>query len=383
MKIVHLISGLKIGGAESALLNFLSKVVNDEDEHLVICFHHGVNVEKIERIGFRVYQVRGFFFRYDIVCFLRLKKLIKTLNPAIIHTACWSANIFGRIVGYQLKIPVICDIHGNSFDEGWFRNWLDRLTVGVPEKFIAVSDGARDSFLQNIINKVKSKKLLATRLVTIKNGVDFEAVYKTAEQNKLMRQTFGLDVHDFVIGAVGRLEPIKSYDILLRAFALFKARLLCDNVKLCIVGDGSQRDYLRQLSKQLNIETAVVFVGERSDAVCFYPLFDCFALSSQSEGLSIALLEAMCFGLPIVTTHKTKIHDIIVDGINGFLVEPCDLSGMIEVFEKLYSDKNIALKIRSENKMLVCTVFNLDSVVAQYKKIYSEINSSKSGSIGV
>ena len=375
MKIVHLISGLKIGGAESALLNFLSKVVNDEDEHFVICFHSGVNLVKIKQMGFKVFQVRGSFFRYDIICFLRLKKLIKRLNPNIIHTACWSANILGRLVGRQLRVPVICDIHGNSFDEGWVRNLLDRLTVNVPEKFIAVSDTASDSYRQNIIQKVGSKEILAARLVTIKNGIDVEVVCRVAGQNKLTRQDFGLSVHDFVIGAVGRLEPIKSYDVLLKAFATFKSKAACDSsVKLCLVGDGSQRDSLPQLAKQLGIDASVIFVGGRSDAVSFYPLFDCFALSSQSEGLSIALLEAMCFGLPIVTTHKTKTHDVIVDGINGFLVEPCDLDAMADIFKKLYNDKDLVLKIRPENKRLVRDKFNLDSVIVQYKKIYSEIN---------
>jgi len=380
MKIVHVISGLKIGGAESALLNFLSKVVKDNDEHFVIYFHHGANVEKINALGIKTFNIQGIVYRYDPFCYFRLCKLIKHLSPDVIHTACWSANFFGRLVAKKLNIPVICDIHGNSFDEGAFRNFLDRLTVCIPAKFVAVSEQAKSNFVNNIVSKVKNIKQiekLKAKVVTINNGIDAKSLECLALQNPLARKDLGIAADDFVIGAVGRLEKIKSYDVLVNAFALFAKSFVGDgrfnNTKLCLVGDGSQMQNLQTLVDSFGISEKVIFVGQRDDAFRFYSLFDCFALSSQSEGLSIALLEAMVFGVPVVTTHNALTHDVIKQGINGFFVPTNNIYLMANVFRRLQQDNKLVEKIRMENKKMVYSTFSLDGSIEQCKKLYTEI----------
>jgi glycosyltransferase involved in cell wall biosynthesis len=380
MKILHIISGLKIGGAESALLNFLSKVTKTSDKHVVVYFHYGINVEKIKALGLDVYKISGLLYLYDPICFFRLRKLIKKLKPDLIHTACWSANFMGRLVGRTLKVPVICDIHGNSYDEGKFRNFFDLATVYIPAKLIAVSEQTKKNYMDNIVSRIhdpSKRAQIRNNVVVINNGIDADRVIGSAGHKPLLRQDFGFNPKDFVIGAVGRLEAVKSYDVLIKAFAMFLKNSgnpeSLIKAKLCVVGDGAERQNLRNLVAELDMEKHVVFVGQRDDAVRFYPLFDCFALSSQSEGMSIALLEALVFGLPIVTTHNSMEHDVIRDGVNGFLVPSNNVFAFSQALKKIYSDENLALKIRFENKKLVLNSFSLNATVEQYKKIYTEI----------
>lgn len=383
MNILHLITSLKVGGAESALVNYLSKVSDpkvvdhkiighDSNTHSVVYFHHGPNADKIRDLGVKIYQVFGAFSIYDPVLFFRLAKLIKLIKPDIIHSSLWSANISARLISMFYKIPVICDLHGNSFDEGKFRNWLDRRTVNYCAKIVAVSDSVKDSYLKNIIGANCSKY---SKLVVIKNGIDVDSLKNKAYSDPLTRKDFGLLQSDFVVGAVGRLEPIKSYDILIRAFARFLKDNNAANAKLVIVGDGSQRQALQDLVKSLKIQDHVVFTGFCPDACKFYPIFDCFALSSQSEGLSIALLEAMAFGIPVISTNSDIYkHDVIKSGINGFLVNTGDIQSYASAINKLFIDRELGKIIGAKNAELVRTEFCIDGVADKYQQLYQQLH---------
>lgn len=406
MNILHLITSLKIGGAESSLVNYLSAVaekphacqVGDElgyggisskfvgkdgNTHSVVYFHPGPNVDKIQNMGIKTYQISGILSIYDPVFFFRLAKLIKFINPDLIHSSLWSANITARLISKFYKIPVICDLHGNSFDEGRLRNWFDRRTVNYCAKIVAVSDSVKDAYFKNIIGS-KNITGASSKLAVIKNGIDVQALRYKAFKEPLTRKDFGFADNDFVIGAVGRLEPIKSYDVLIKAFALFLSRIQetkfssMSQAKLVIIGDGSQRESLVNLAKSLKIEPSVIFTGYRSDAYRFYQILDCFALSSQSEGLSIALLEAMAFGLPVISTNlDINRHDVITPEINGFLVYPNDIEGYALAINKLFQDhqegQSLRNVIRQRNLELVSTEFCIDGVVDKYQKLYQTV----------
>lgn len=376
MKLLHLITSLKIGGAESALVNFLSHAQRYGHEHHVVYFHAGPNVQALQNLGIPTYHITGLVSCYDPVALYRLKKLISTINPDIIHSALWSANILGRLFGRHFGIPIICDLHGDCQAEGKFRNMLDRATVNIPRYIVAVSESVNHAYRKTITPQQSG---LASRIVTINNGIDAQALRTKALQNPLTRHELGLEDTDFVIGSIGRLEPIKSYDILIKAFALMLAKSSPEQQaiygvpKLCIVGDGSEMLKIKNLAVHLGIQDKVLLPGFRTDAPRFYPLFNCFALSSQSEGLSIALLEALSFGLPVITTHQGKTHDVIASGIHGFISPPNSPEELALKLEKLWLDKALQNSIKMANQKLVEQSFELKTTVDRYMKLYNEI----------
>jgi L-malate glycosyltransferase len=361
MKIFHLITSLKIGGAESALCNFLEYEQNSNYEHHVAYFYGGKNVERLQNLKIPVYKMTGIFFLYDPVSIYRLIKLIKKIKPDVIHAALWSSTIIGRIVGKILGIPVICDIHGNCKHHGKFRNFLDKITLSIPQKCVAVSKTINKSFVETL-------KISPAKICVIENGIN----PKEFASKKTSKKNLKFDENDFIVGSIGRFEKIKSYDVLIKAFALFSANK--QNVKLCLVGDGTEKIYLEQLARSQQIKDKVVFTGLRTDAHTFYSIFDCFVLSSASEGLSIALLEALSFGLPIVTTHINTTHDVIENGKHGFIVPVNDPKEMAHALEHLYNNNELRQSMNVTNKRLVKEKFHIKRTVSKYHKLYDEIS---------
>lgn len=375
MKIFHVITSLKMGGAESALFHYLSYTKKHyETQHCVAYIYDGPYVQKIRDLGVPVHCVQGWFVGRDPGTYIKLCKLVKAFKPDILHTSLWSANFLGRMLATTFSLPLISELHGDCrhVSRPW-NNRLDAWTIcGIKkQKIIAVADGVRDSYQEFVIGAIKDptkRDTVSRQLMVIKNGIDLVGLRQRAIENPLSRADFGLHVGDFVIGSVGRLEAIKSYDILLRAFK--EAR--DPDMKLCLVGDGSERHKLEKLADALQICESVIFVGQRTDAHRIYPLFDCFALSSQTEGLSLALLEALAFGLPIITTNKGNKHEVLVDGINGLLVPVNDVDAYASSIKKLYGSIELRHRMHQENlKLIQC--FDLGSVVFQYQNLYKKL----------
>jgi|SaaInlStandDraft_3_1057020.scaffolds.fasta_scaffold05719_2 L-malate glycosyltransferase len=368
MKIFHLITSLKIGGAESALCNFLEYDINPSYKHFVVCFYSGPNVIRLKNLKIPTYHLTGIISSYDPIAIYKLVKLILKLKPDVIHAALWSATIIGRVIGKILNIPVICDIHGDCKHHGIFRNTLDKLTISFPKQFIAVSNSVERSFKNTF-------KLDQSKITVIENGIDQKKLFAKTLTKKLHRQDFGFSEKDFIIGSVGRLEKIKSYDVLIKAFSNFLQinQKNAAHIHLCLVGNGPEKNQLEKLAKELNISENILFTGFKIDSYKFYQLFDCFALSSQSEGLSIAVLEALCFGLPIVTTHNSNSHDVITNGENGFIIPLNDTKLLASMFDYLYNNPILRLKFSAKNKNLVKSRFHIDTTVAKYHDIYDKL----------
>lgn len=378
MKIFHVITSLKIGGAESALLNFLEKDLKiNNNNHIVAYFYSGPNLKKIKNLKIKTYQIKGKFYKYDYWAYKNLKNIIIKNNPDIIHSALWSSNVLSKIVAKKLNIPIICDLHSNIQFDGNIRKLIEEPTLFYANKYIAVSNSAKEGFLKTYKNKSKELK---QRVIVINNGIEIN----NQQLNPLTKKDLGFNANDFIIGAVGRLEKIKSYNLLIKSFAIVINKInKPQKIKLCIVGNGSEKKKLERLVLNLNIKKHVIFTGMRQDVKNIYPIFDIFIISSKSEGLSIALLEAISFGLPIITTCQQKNHDIIKNKINGLIVKPENEFELSKAIKKLYFDKNLLTNIKNNNYNLLRPKLSIDLLISEYNKIYKELILNQNNGIGL
>jgi len=366
IKLLHITSSLKIGGAEAVLCDIVRKLGHDKFEHHVIYFHDGPNVERMTGIGARLYHVKGFVCLYDPLFFTRLFFLIKRLKPDVIHSLLWSANVSSRVVAKMLRIPNISAYHLDIYNDGMLRNTIDRATRKMSDCVVAVSNDVATSLGGAHTYKKK---------FVIKNGIDFNYLHSSASKDCITRKDLGLSSDLFVIGSVGRLHPQKNFPLLLKSFAqVSKVR---KNVRLMIVGVGALEKELRDFASHLGIAHNVMFViGKKAST--YYQVFDCFVQSSIKEGLSIALLEAMSFGLPCIVTKGKAPHPVVVHEKNGLIAESQDMQALCDSILRVVDSRVLSDSLGVSAKKHVLEQFSVDGMVAQYKNLFASFSNRKS-----
>jgi L-malate glycosyltransferase len=362
--IVHIITSLKIGGAESLLVDFLEHPLSAQVNHQVIYFHDGPNRQRLEQLGIPVYQIKGIFCLYDPLFFIRLYRLIKRLKPDCIHSWLWSANIAGRVVGKLRAIPLLNSFHLGVDQDGFLRNVIDRFTQQIPQRMVAVSDGVAHTMVQRL-NLTKPE-----RLTVIKNGIDVQKICTKSKKMAIVREELGLSKEHFVIGSVGRWIARKNYLFLIELFAQLYEH--DTTMRLVLVGKGEKRQVLHDQVKELGLSEAVIFV-EGQPALGYYQLFDCFIQTSFKEGISIALLEAMSCSLPCIITEPLGVHEVIIHEHNGLIVPSYNHDAVCFELERLKNNKQLGASLGDAAYQTLLHGFGLSPMVESYHKEYSQL----------
>ncbi len=294
--IVHLITGLHRGGAETVLVTLCKELSQPpySYQQTVIFFKDGPLRQEIASLGITVYHVSS------VVKFWHIVRLVARLKPDSIHSSLWSANIIARIIGFFLRIPVYCALHTVSEHSGTLRNCIDRCIPVQPTGYIAVSEMVKKSYI---------RILPAQKITVITNGIPLIRNQKIPIQNN----------PTYTIGSVGRFVPVKNYHILLDAFALLHKEYI--HTRLILVGHGPLEHALREQVARLHLQHVVTFIINKP-AQEYYKHFDCFAQPSTYEGFSIALLEALQTRLPVIATGHAGKHTFLENKKHGLIIEP-------------------------------------------------------------
>lgn len=367
IKVMHVISSLKIGGAETLLCDLVAQLNAKNIQQVVVFIHPGPMLEALRGLGIPTYHLRGIVCLFDPVFFIRLYRIIKKEQPDCIHSSLWAANVAARIVGKITKIAVICTLHNNNDQNGIVRNFVDAISLRFADEIIAVSEG--------IVRTMHTYRFLPTsRVKIIKNGIDAAAVRAQGELAAKVRQELGLARDHFVIGSVGRFVPVKNYSLLLAVFARIYREFPV--ARLILIGGGPQEQQLRSYADELEISGVVQFIiGQK--AYGYYPLFDCFVQTSVKEGISIALLEAMSYERACIVTNSEPVHDVIENGKTGVIVSAKNQDGLYAALKitmqnsSLRERYGVAARARIEND------FTLTSMANKYAKLYYSILDKK------
>lgn len=359
------------GGAETVFLQLATAAHRRGIRVLAVLFRPGWLKDALERTGVEVNicPMKGMFdWRWvkHIVC------LVRSRHVELIHAHEFTANVYGVLAGRLAGIPVVATVHGKNYYWECLRRRMAYRLVARFGRMVAVSKDLKEFLIRHV-------NIPDDRIFVIYNGI----VAKTAEAatgEVVALSTLGLDKHTRVICSVGSLYPVKGHEYLIRA--LPKIVRIYPNLVLVLIGRGEQETVLRQLSKALGVQEHIRFLGFRSDVATILTGIEIFVLPSLSEGLSIALLEAMAAGKPIVASRVGGNPEVVVDGKTGFLVDSRDPKALAERIVELLNDSKKSKELGESGRERVQNCFTIDKMVDSYGALYESMGLQARGFTG-
>jgi GalNAc-alpha-(1->4)-GalNAc-alpha-(1->3)-diNAcBac-PP-undecaprenol alpha-1,4-N-acetyl-D-galactosaminyltransferase len=282
----------------------------------------------------------------------KLISILKNYNSDLVIGFTTTANILALIASQRLHIPCIISERSNPYIyvPNKFWTFLRKLTY-KKANYIIVQTKLVQSFFNQFTNQKK--------VIILPNPLAVDLT--TNKQNNVPKEN--------VVLSVGRLDKNKAQDLLIRAFS----NIDNTNWTLVFVGDGIEKQNYINLTKELNIESKVTFVGNSSKIYDYYNSSKIFAFTSKSEGFPNALIEAMYFELPCISTNcPTGPSEIIIDGINGFLIPVNDQSALEHNLEQLISSEELQKEL-GKNAYHTVKKFESEHVVSKWEKIIQKI----------
>jgi glycosyltransferase involved in cell wall biosynthesis len=276
-----------------------------------------------------------------------------------VHTGSWyKGATAARLAGVR---RVIYTEHGREHDDPPVKQWIDRQASRKTSVVVAVS-ARLERYLADGVG-ISRKKLR-----TIHNGVD-TAVFTPGRATDAFRARFDIPRDALVIGSVGRLEPVKAYENLLRAAPLLRSRLTSP-FRVVLFGDGSQRAMLQALVSELGLGDVVRLPGWTTEAVEAYRLIDLFVLPSRSEGQSVSLMEAMSCGVAPVVTDVGANAEMLGPALADFVVPPDQPDALADAIARLAQPARSLDAIRSDVRERAVSEYGLDRMVREYERLY-------------
>ena len=350
--VLHLLGNLWIGGAEILLLHIIKALGSKDYRHFAYFFvNDGPIRTRLEYLGVNVKRGRRRSSIYSpIKCFMStinlvqdLLRFIKQNNIKIIQSHLGEPNQLAVLISKLSGVPVFTTVHTpNAFEykidrfflRGVLNKTVDNLIYRLADRVLVVSKETKE-VIQNEFGIPSSKILF------LNNGIVFDQDALVPSSGQKIKPASSNNIR---IIAVGRLVRLKNFDILLKAVNIFLSKSSV-NITVQIVGDGEERKNLESLIYKLRLFNHVKLLGFRDDVLFLMKSADIFVIPSAYEGLSIAMIEAMACGLPIVASNARGLRDNIVHEQNGLLFPVGDYEALAHCIIRLTNDTQLRKKV--------------------------------------
>lgn len=349
MRIVHVVDTMEIGGAEVVTATLCRLQRNHGHDPSVVClFRKGKLAEQLSSERFTVDCMGS---TSTPVLTWRLLRYFRRVRPDVVHCHNAMATITAAYPARVAGARVLSTRHGLVAPPHRLRREIKfSLAALACDSLIGVCDATAD----NLRRLPLAKHLQIERVY---NGV-------CSEQQEIARQVRD----DVTVVSVGRLIPLKDFETLLRAFAAAYRRVR--SLRLVIIGEGPQAPALKALSAELKIDHRVQFVGETTNVRPYLETARMFAMSSQSEGLPMSLLEAMDAGLPAIVSDVGGMAEAVKLADAGLIVPVSDFASFADAIIRVAEHDSLWRTLHRAALVGYRTHFTAERMAAQYLSIY-------------
>ena len=362
MKITFVTATLTSGGSERVMSIVANKMQERGYEVEIICLNdqivfypinEGIKITHVEvEAGTKSLPKKLWWFR----------KYIQKTQPDVVIAFMVSVYTVTLLALMGVDIPVISSVRNDPAYSNLRKKITRKLLLPRSAHVVVQTQQIKEFFSKNIQKKT----------TVIYNPVN-ERVFETSYDNDNDDDNSGLRIKDERLNriiSVGRLYPQKDQKMMIEAFAKVSERF--PDWKLVVFGEGPEREALESLVERLKIKDKVLLPGRSENIIDELKKSKIFCLSSVYEGMSNALVEAICVGLPIVTTKVSGTEELIKDGENGFIVNVGDKEAMAKALIKIIEDENLRQKFAEKNKAQAVK-FETNAIVDQWEELVNSV----------
>jgi glycosyltransferase involved in cell wall biosynthesis len=366
IKILHIIKSLGRGGAEMLLPETLKLHNKTKFEFHYIYFLPWKNqmVESIEQHGGKVTCIRA---SNNIQLILNVGKVVHYIRDRgiqVIHSHLPWAGIVARIAGKISNVPVVYTEHNKQERYHFATRILNLATMNWSTRIIAVSEDVAQSIRMH-------KSTLTVSIQTILNGVNLSHFAAGAYDGKIVRDELNIPHDAPLVGTIAVFRFQKRLDLWMELAKKIMEQL--PQVHFIIVGDGPLKESLFEKRSQLHLEDRVHMVGLKTEIRPYLAAFDIYMMSSIFEGLPIALLEAMAYGCPVISTDAGGIKEVIRDDRDGLLCSVNQPERLVQFALQLLGDTQKSSSLRHQSRRRMEEKFSMNVMVEQIEKAYRSI----------
>lgn len=370
LRVLFLQTDMRVGGAEMLTANIIRRLDRNRFAPELCCLKAlGALGEELAReIPVHDRLLTG---KYDLRVWPRLTKLLRKRQiDAVITVGAGDKMFWGRLAARRVGVPVVLSaIHSTGWPDGIGR--LNRMLTPITDAFIAVAESHGRFLAQNL-------RIDASRIAVVSNGVDTER-FAPIPDVAAVRRELGIGSADPVVGIVAALRPEKNHELFLEMASRVSRQL--SKSHFLIIGDGPCRGAIERKAAELGVAERAHFLGSRNDVPRLLAAMDVFVLTSHMEANPVSILEAMSVGRPVVATNVGSIHEAVLEGQTGILVEPGDADQLTAGVLDLLCDPLRCNAMGAAARASVVDHWSIEAMVCGYENLIETVYAWKTGAL--
>lgn len=358
IKLVLAINDFTMAGAQRLYLDMLDFFDRSEYEVTLVSLFQFPEKKNFYDFVPKWVSVEKLNFKnfYDFKKWAELFSFLSKTRPDVVISSLFFCNTIFRVLKPFLGYKIITIEHNTYINKTKKEILVDKLLSFITYKIVAVSKTVAEF-------TARQEKIQLKKFTVINNGININRIknqIKNAGELSILRCSLASPAEKIILN-VGRLTTQKNQEALIRAFVRFAGDF--PNYKLIILGDGSHKDRLREIVEHASFSDKIILAGEVENVVPYYLISDFFVSVSFIEGFGLAHVEALCCGLPVLTTKTAGPDEFIKEGENGFFIEKDEQS----IYEGLKKMSGADLKVMGDRIRKSVEGYSIEVTAKKYK----------------
>lgn len=363
--VAHLATRLIVAGMGNVIASLIREMPADRYQSAVWCLEEAdILGQQLRTEGYEIIELKR-RWRRDFALLIRIARLLRKNQVDILHCHDELSWFYGAIAGWLAgKRRVLVTMHGRRTDISSRHLYEQKILARITTAIIAVSSYLNQQCIKEI--KISPKKM-----ITIYNGILIPSRQPEQEQRYRARKILGLPEEVIVVGSVGRLAEVKNFALLIDAAA--NARAAIPSLRVVLIGEGPCYAHLIRKVAELGLSEIVTFTGLRQDVAELLPALDLYVCSSNYEGVSLSILEAMMAGLAVIATAVGGNTEIIRHNETGILIEKGNQLALTNAIVDLAHDENYRHRLGEQARRAGEANYCIDRMIRNYDSLYMEV----------